>query len=106
MVIEVDSLDILVLVDNATDTLSSTPSHVESESAGLMRRFNFAQSRRLEAAALSQPLCQTVLSNFNKWKPLPHSRVLSDGHDCAGSRDRNRAGRSGLISNFSKVPVN
>jgi 7,8-dihydropterin-6-yl-methyl-4-(beta-D-ribofuranosyl)aminobenzene 5'-phosphate synthase len=35
---EVDSLDILVLVDNATDTLSSTPSHVESEGAGLMRR--------------------------------------------------------------------
>ncbi len=35
---EVDSLDILVLVDNATDMLSSTPAHVESESAGLMRR--------------------------------------------------------------------
>ena len=34
----VDRLEILVLVDNATDTLSSTPSHVESESAGLMRR--------------------------------------------------------------------
>ena len=27
-----------MLVDNATDTLSSTPAHVESESAGLMRR--------------------------------------------------------------------
>ena len=35
---EVDSLELLVLVDNATDTLSSTPSHVESEGAGLMRR--------------------------------------------------------------------
>jgi hypothetical protein len=27
-----------ILVDNATDILSSTPSHVEAESAGLMRR--------------------------------------------------------------------
>ena len=35
---EVDSLELLVLVDNATDTLSSTPSHVESEGARLMRR--------------------------------------------------------------------
>ena len=34
----VDRLEILVLVDNATDMLSSTSSHVESESAGLMRR--------------------------------------------------------------------
>jgi 7,8-dihydropterin-6-yl-methyl-4-(beta-D-ribofuranosyl)aminobenzene 5'-phosphate synthase len=34
----VDRLEILVLVDNATDMLSSTPSHVENESAGLMRR--------------------------------------------------------------------
>src|SRR5215467_9868409 len=34
----VDRLVILVLVDNATDMLSSTPSHVESEAAGLMRR--------------------------------------------------------------------
>ena len=34
----VDRLEILVLVDNATDILSSTPSHVESESAGLTRR--------------------------------------------------------------------
>lgn len=34
----VDRLDILVLVDNATDILSSTPSHVESEAGGLMRR--------------------------------------------------------------------
>lgn len=34
----VDRLEILVLVDNATDMLSSTPSHVESETAGLMRR--------------------------------------------------------------------
>src|SRR5215470_11589332 len=34
----VDRLEILVLVDNATDMLSSTPSHVESEAAGLMRR--------------------------------------------------------------------
>jgi 7,8-dihydropterin-6-yl-methyl-4-(beta-D-ribofuranosyl)aminobenzene 5'-phosphate synthase len=34
----VDRLEILVLVDNATDTLSSTPPHVESEAAGLMRR--------------------------------------------------------------------
>lgn len=34
----VDRLDILVLVDNATDMLSSTPPHVESESSGLIRR--------------------------------------------------------------------
>lgn len=34
----VDRLEILVLVDNATDMLSSTPPHVESETAGLMRR--------------------------------------------------------------------
>jgi 7,8-dihydropterin-6-yl-methyl-4-(beta-D-ribofuranosyl)aminobenzene 5'-phosphate synthase len=34
----VDRLEILVLVDNATDMLSSTPPHVESEAAGLMRR--------------------------------------------------------------------
>lgn len=34
----VDRLEILVLVDNATDMLSSTPSYVESEAAGLMRR--------------------------------------------------------------------
>jgi len=34
----VDRLEILVLVDNATDVLSTTPSHVESESAGMMRR--------------------------------------------------------------------
>jgi len=34
----VDRLEILILVDNATDMLSSTPSHVESEAAGLMRR--------------------------------------------------------------------
>src|ERR1700690_1986262 len=34
----VDRVEILVLVDNATDMLSSTPSHVESEAAGLMRR--------------------------------------------------------------------
>ena len=34
----VDRLEILVLVDNATDMLSSTPSHVESEAGGLMRR--------------------------------------------------------------------
>lgn len=34
----VDRLEILVLVDNATDILSSTPSHVENETAGLMRR--------------------------------------------------------------------
>jgi 7,8-dihydropterin-6-yl-methyl-4-(beta-D-ribofuranosyl)aminobenzene 5'-phosphate synthase len=38
MIGEVDSVEIQVLVDNATDTLSSTPSHVESEGAGLMRR--------------------------------------------------------------------
>lgn len=37
-ILEVDRLEIQVLVDNATDTLSSTPAHVESESAGLMRR--------------------------------------------------------------------
>lgn len=34
----IDRLEILVLVDNATDVLSTTPSHVESESAGMMRR--------------------------------------------------------------------
>ena len=34
----VDRLEILVLVDNATDMLSSTPPHVESESGGLIRR--------------------------------------------------------------------
>ncbi len=34
----VDRLEIQVLVDNATDMLSSTPSHVETESAGLIRR--------------------------------------------------------------------
>lgn len=34
----VDRLEILVLVDNATDMLSSTPTHVESEAVGLMRR--------------------------------------------------------------------
>ena len=38
MIDEVDSLEILVLVDNATDMLSSTPAHVESEGARLMRR--------------------------------------------------------------------
>jgi len=36
--VPVDSVEIQILVDNATDILSSTPSHVESESAGLMRR--------------------------------------------------------------------
>jgi 7,8-dihydropterin-6-yl-methyl-4-(beta-D-ribofuranosyl)aminobenzene 5'-phosphate synthase len=35
---EVDALEIQILVDNATDMLSSTSSHVESEGAGLMRR--------------------------------------------------------------------
>ena len=34
----VDRLEILVLVDNATDMLSSTLPHVESESSGLIRR--------------------------------------------------------------------
>jgi 7,8-dihydropterin-6-yl-methyl-4-(beta-D-ribofuranosyl)aminobenzene 5'-phosphate synthase len=34
----VDRVEILVLMDNATDMLSSTPSHVETEAAGLMRR--------------------------------------------------------------------
>jgi 7,8-dihydropterin-6-yl-methyl-4-(beta-D-ribofuranosyl)aminobenzene 5'-phosphate synthase len=36
--VPVDRLEILTLVDNATDWLSSTPPHVESEAAGLMRR--------------------------------------------------------------------
>ena len=36
--VPVDRLEILILVDNATDILSSTPPHVESETAGLMRR--------------------------------------------------------------------
>ena len=35
---EVDKLEIHILVDNATDMLSSTPAHVEHEGAGLMRR--------------------------------------------------------------------
>jgi len=35
---EVDKLQVHILVDNATDTLSSTPGHVESEAAGLLRR--------------------------------------------------------------------
>lgn len=34
----VDRLQVQILVDNATDTLSSTPAHVESEAAGLLRR--------------------------------------------------------------------
>ena len=34
----IDRIEVLVLVDNATDMLSSTPPHVESEAAGLMRR--------------------------------------------------------------------
>ena len=34
----VDRVEILVLVDNATDMQSSTPSHVESEAVGLTRR--------------------------------------------------------------------
>lgn len=38
MIAAVDSLEIQVLVDNATDMLSSTPAHVESEGAGLIRR--------------------------------------------------------------------
>jgi 7,8-dihydropterin-6-yl-methyl-4-(beta-D-ribofuranosyl)aminobenzene 5'-phosphate synthase len=38
MIAEVDRLDIQILVDNATDMLSSTPSFVEHEGAGLMRR--------------------------------------------------------------------
>lgn len=35
---EVDRLEVQILVDNATDMLSSTPAHVEHEGAGLMRR--------------------------------------------------------------------
>ena len=34
----VDRLEIQILVDNATDMLSSTPSFVESEAAGMVRR--------------------------------------------------------------------
>jgi 7,8-dihydropterin-6-yl-methyl-4-(beta-D-ribofuranosyl)aminobenzene 5'-phosphate synthase len=34
----VDALEVHILVDNATDMLSSTPAHVESEGASLMRR--------------------------------------------------------------------
>ena len=33
---EVDRLDVLVLVDNATDSLSTTPKHVVQEWAGLL----------------------------------------------------------------------
>ena len=36
--IAVDSVDIHVLVDNSTDMLSSVPSFVETETAGLARR--------------------------------------------------------------------
>lgn len=36
--LEVERLDIQILVDNATDILSSAPAQVETESAGLMRR--------------------------------------------------------------------
>lgn len=36
--LSVDRLQVQVLVDNATDTLSSTPAHVESEANGLLRR--------------------------------------------------------------------
>lgn len=36
--IEVERLEVQILVDNATDMLSSTPAHVESEGAGLIRR--------------------------------------------------------------------
>jgi len=36
--VPVDRLEILILVDNTTDWLSSVPPHVESETAGLMRR--------------------------------------------------------------------
>lgn len=34
----VDRLEVLIVVDNATDMLSSAPSHVESETVGLTRR--------------------------------------------------------------------
>jgi 7,8-dihydropterin-6-yl-methyl-4-(beta-D-ribofuranosyl)aminobenzene 5'-phosphate synthase len=34
----VDRLEVQILVDNATDMLSSTPAHVESEAGGLLRR--------------------------------------------------------------------
>jgi 7,8-dihydropterin-6-yl-methyl-4-(beta-D-ribofuranosyl)aminobenzene 5'-phosphate synthase len=48
----VDRLDILVLVDNATDMLSTTPAHVETESARLNRRgFKSLASRCLCCAA-------------------------------------------------------
>jgi 7,8-dihydropterin-6-yl-methyl-4-(beta-D-ribofuranosyl)aminobenzene 5'-phosphate synthase len=48
----VDRLEILVLVDNATDTLSSTPAHVETESTRLNRRgFKTMASRCLCCAA-------------------------------------------------------
>ena len=48
----VDRLEILVLVDNATDMLSSTPPHVEGEAAGLMRRgFRMLASKCLCCAA-------------------------------------------------------
>jgi 7,8-dihydropterin-6-yl-methyl-4-(beta-D-ribofuranosyl)aminobenzene 5'-phosphate synthase len=48
----VDRLEILVLVDNATDTLSSTPTHVETESARLTRRgFRTMASKCLCCAA-------------------------------------------------------
>jgi len=48
----VDRLEILVLVDNATDMLSTTPAHVESESARLNRRgFKSLASRCLCCAA-------------------------------------------------------
>lgn len=36
--VEVERLDVQILVDNATDMLSSTPAHAESEGAVLIRR--------------------------------------------------------------------
>lgn len=49
---EVDSVDIQVLVDNSTDMLSSVPSFVETETAGLMRRgFRLTASKCLCCAA-------------------------------------------------------
>ena len=42
--VPVDRLDIQILVDNATDMLSSTPSFVEHEQAGLLRRGVFSMN--------------------------------------------------------------
>ena len=50
--VPVDSVEILVLVDNATDGLSSTPANVESEFASITRRGLRAFSARCQCCAV------------------------------------------------------